>query len=108
MHGQKNIKLRFFLFSLQFLSEIFLILRRNERDIITNVYWSSCKVLVILVSLQWNLNFLKRFSKNTQVLNFMKIRSVGEKLLHADGPTDTTKVTEAFRNSVNAPKNSTP
>jgi hypothetical protein len=31
------------------LSEIFFILRRNERDIIKNVYLASCKVLVILV-----------------------------------------------------------
>jgi len=36
-------------FSLQLLSETFLILRRNERDIIKNVYRSSCKVLVIVV-----------------------------------------------------------
>jgi purine-cytosine permease-like protein len=33
-----------FLFSLQILSATFLILRRTERDIIKNVYWSSCKV----------------------------------------------------------------
>ena len=37
------------LFSLQILSEIFLILRRIQRDIITNVHRSSCKVQVILV-----------------------------------------------------------
>ena len=35
-------------FSLQLLSEIFLILRRNEEDMITNLYWSSCKVLLFL------------------------------------------------------------
>jgi len=29
-------------FSLQDLSETFLILRRNERDMMKNVYWSSC------------------------------------------------------------------
>ena len=36
-------------FSLQLLSKTLLILRRNERDMIKNIYWSSCKMSVILV-----------------------------------------------------------
>jgi hypothetical protein len=35
----------------------------------------------------------------------MKIRSVGAQLYHADGRTDMTKLTAAFRNFANAPKN---
>jgi len=37
--------------SLQRVSEKFLILRRNERNTVTNVRWSSCKIPVILVSI---------------------------------------------------------
>jgi len=55
----------------------FLLLRRSERDVIMNVYWYLCKVSVILYKCKWNLNFLDRFSKNSQVSNFMKIRPVG-------------------------------
>jgi hypothetical protein len=43
-----NIKCVFW-FSVQCLSETFLILRRFQRDIITNVLISSCKIKVILV-----------------------------------------------------------
>ena len=34
------------------------------------------------------MNILDRFSKNTQILNFIEIRLVGAKLFHADSPTD--------------------
>jgi len=35
----------------------------------------------------------------------MKIRSVKDELFHADGQTDMTKLTVAFRNFANEPKN---
>jgi len=53
------------------------------------------------------LNFHKRFSKNTQIPNLIKIRSVGAEMFHADGQTDVTKLIVAFRSFANAPKNVT-
>jgi hypothetical protein len=44
-------KMFVFRFSLQLLSETFVIPRRTERDIIPNVHRSLCKVAVILVRL---------------------------------------------------------
>ena len=52
------------------LSEIFLILRRSERDMIKDVYWSSCIVAAILVRFKCNLNFLGRFSKKQSHIKF--------------------------------------
>jgi len=53
-----------------------------------------------------NLDFLDRFKKkNTHISNSMKIRLVEAELFHADGRTDMTKITVAFRNFTNAPEN---
>jgi len=92
-----------FWFPVQLLSEKFLILRRIERDMIINVHRSSCKVPVILVRLQWILNFLDRLSKkkNLKCQKFHEnpsIRPVWAELFYADGQTDMTKLTVAFRN----------
>jgi hypothetical protein len=72
----------------------------------SHIYSYSCKVPVILVILSWNLIFLDRFPKNTQITNFMKIRPVGAAKFHANGWTDIMKVIDAFLNFANVPKNS--
>ena len=86
-----NIKCVFWI-SLQLLSETFLTARRMQRYITINVHRSSCKVPVILDRFWWNFNFLNRFSKNTQISNFMKIRPVGDALFHTDRQTDKNNV----------------
>jgi len=48
------------------------------------------------------MNGLDRFSKKTQISNFMKIRPVGAEMFQADGQTDMTKLIVAFRNFANA------
>ena len=59
-----------------------------ERNVIIDIYWSSCKVTINLVRFYRNLNLLDRFSKNIHISNFMKIRPVGNELFHADRCTD--------------------
>ena len=88
------------------LSETFPILRRIYRESIVNVNSSACKVAVILLQLQLNLNFLHRFIPN--ISNFMKICPVGAELFHADGKkmegrVGMTKITRTYRNFTNAP-----
>ena len=117
-----NIKCKFS-FSLRLLFENFLILRKTERDVIKNLYWSSRKVHITFLRFQLNLNFLDRYSKNPQISDFMKICFEGSELFHADGQTgrqterkrerdrqtdrerDTTKLIVTFRNCAKAPKN---
>ena len=50
-------------------------------------------------------SFRDRFSKNTQISNFMKIRPVEAEVFHADVQTDMTKLIVTYRNSENASKN---
>jgi hypothetical protein len=52
-----------FLFSVQLLSESILILTRIERAMIKIVYWSSCKVPVILSDFKETSIFLTDFRK---------------------------------------------
>ena len=60
---------------------------KNEQDMIINKHMSSCKVLII-VQFKWDLDFLDRVLKSTQILNFMKIHSDGAEYFHAERRTD--------------------
>jgi len=52
---------------------------------------SACKVPLILVRFEQNLNSLDSFPKNSNTSNFMKSRPVGADLFYADERTDKTK-----------------
>jgi len=75
--------------------------KKNPARYNVNVHSSSCMVPVILVRFWWNMNFLNRFSKYTQISNFMKICPVGTELLHVDRQmdrcADITKLIVAFK-----------
>jgi hypothetical protein len=73
--------------SLQRFSETFLILRKIQQEIITNLHSSSRQVPVILVIFRANVNFLIRFSKYIQTQNFTTIRLVKAEFFHADRQT---------------------
>jgi len=53
-----------------------------------------------------NFNFIDRSSKITQISSFMKIRSVGAELFHADRRTDEQLIA-TFLQFVDATENST-
>ena len=80
------------------LSKIFLILKEKLPRCDENAYWISCKLPFNLVRLKWNFYLLDKFSKNTEISNFMKIqcdpscsmRTVG----WMDGQTDRQRETE--------------
>jgi hypothetical protein len=67
--------------------ETFLVLRKDERDII-NVHMSSCKIPFIMSDFNrsWFFTFLKKY-----LTSFMKICPVGVELFHADHWTETDR-----------------
>jgi len=81
-----------------------MILNKIQRDIVLNVYSSSCNVDVILVRLRWNLNFLYRFFyKNAHISHFIKIRPTGAEFFHVGGRDEAVV---AFCNLGNVSNNS--
>jgi hypothetical protein len=97
-----NVKCVFW-YSLQIWSEIFLILRRNERDMIKIVYWSSCKVPVILDRLVKLDFFSGRFWNRYSNIKFHDNPCSGNRGVPC-GRIDMTKLRVTFRSFVNAPK----
>ena len=107
-----------FWFSLQILSETSVILRRNERDMTTNVYRSARYVhfvclfvcfLVFCLFVCFNDNwiFSTEFRKIIKT-KFHENPSKGSRVVPCggrDGRTDMTKLTVAFRNFAEASKN---
>jgi hypothetical protein len=104
---QKLMNIKYLLWFSLHLSETFINLCRTERDIIKSVNWSSRKYLLFLSDINGTWIFFVRFSKNTQITNFMKFLSVGAELSVADGrtegQTDATKLIVALGNIANAP-----
>jgi hypothetical protein len=92
-----------------FFSETFLILRRNEQDMMKYVYWSLCvKCPVFLSDFNETWILLDRFfeKKNLQISNFMKNQYSGRRVVPC-GRTDMTTITVDFRKIfANALKNS--
>jgi len=76
--------------------------RRNERDVIKNIYRPSCEVPFILVRFWWNLKVIDRLKKKLELSNLMKIHPVGAEMFHADRRWGKQIV--ALRNFAKAPK----
>ena len=76
-----------FLFSLELLFQTFRILRRIQWDIVINVKTYPCKVPVIPVRFQWNLNFLTDFRKKSLNMKFNQNPSSGSRVVPC-GRTD--------------------
>jgi hypothetical protein len=91
------------------LSEIFLILRRTEGDII-NVHRSTCKVPVILVIFRWNLCSPRIFKKysNTKCHENPSSRNRVFTCGRTDRQKYMTKLIVAECNFLNAPKKRQP
>jgi hypothetical protein len=63
--GKKLLRIKVFvlIFNLEISSGKFFVLKRIERDIIVNLHWSSRKVIVILMELEFSGQIFDKYSK---------------------------------------------
>ena len=89
-------------FLYNFLSETFLILRRDEQDMITTVHTSvcMCSAAIVVVRLHQNSNFLDRFfSECNEISNFTKLLPIKSRIIsrgRTDRLTDTIEANRRF------------
>jgi hypothetical protein len=95
-----------FRFSLQLLSEVFLILRGIQRDTAMNVHRFSCNVPVILRDFHVTWIFSTNFRKILKYqLSWKSVQWEPSCPMRTGEQIDVTKPTFAFRNFANAPTN---
>ena len=95
-----------FWFSLQILSDSFLLLRRTERDIIENVHTSSCTVPSFLSDFSESWILSTEFRKILKYQISWTFVQWELSSMQTDGQTDMTKLVRVvFHNFANAPKN---
>jgi hypothetical protein len=109
--GKKVLNIKCVLWiSVQHLSETFFTLRRNDRGVNINVFWSSWKVQVLLLYFNGILVFPSKFRKIFKYIIFFKIMSLGSDFStqtdgRTDRHTDMTNIIVAFRNFAKAFEN---
>jgi hypothetical protein len=84
--GKEVLSIKCFI-SLQVLFENFLIISRTERDVIKNVYRSSCNVNRYSCPILMKLEFSRQIFYKRSILNLIKFRPVWGELFHADRRT---------------------
>ena len=94
-------------FSLQIVYKTFPILRRIQRDTVTNVKSLHVKCPTFLSDFNETWILSTGFFEKAHLSNFIKFHPVGAELFHAEGQTDMTKLIVAFCSVANAPKNKT-
>ena len=107
-----SLNIKFVLIFSTKLSEIFLILRRTERDKIKNAYFSSLIIIIIIIIVLFfliKLEISRQIFEKFKSTNFMKICRVGAQLSYADSQkhadSKITRLKVAFCNYAKAPKN---